>query len=107
MKKRIIGKKYDFVVNCIKAKDNYCFFIEARHRASFSHSYINNVNCILSEFRVDENNKNVAESQWVLTKKESVKCFRKANDFLKASDFRKYVEQQLDYDRELGRWNKI
>lgn len=107
MKKHIIGKKYDFIVKCIKVKDSYCFYIEAKHRASFSHSYINNVNCVLSEFCVGGNNKKVAESQWVLTKNEAVEYFRKADNFLKDSDFRKYVERQLDYDRELGDWNKV
>lgn len=106
MKKYITGRKYDFIVKCAKVKFSYCFYIEAKHRASFSHSYINNINCVLSEFNIGVNDKKVAESQWVLPKKEAGKYFKKADNFLNDSDFRKYVERQLDCDRELGDWNK-
>ncbi len=105
MKKYITGGKYDFIIKCGEIKCNYCFYIEAKHRASFSHSYINNINCILSEFNIDVNDEKVAESQWALTKKEAGEYFIKANNFLNDTYFRKYIEQQLDLDRELGEWN--
>ena len=108
MKKIIKGKKYNFLVYSFKSGKYFCFYIEAKHKRSLRHSFINNVNCILSGLDItDINDKKMPESQWIVTEKESRDFFIKANDFLIDGNFRNYIEKQLDLDRELGEWNKL
>ena len=107
MKKSINGRRYRFIVNCFNCSGDFCFYIEAQHKRSHRHSFINNVNCILSGLDVDANSKKFWESQWVVTKRQSEKFVKEAVNFLTEDDFREYVERYLDLDRELGEWNKI
>ncbi len=106
MNARISGKKYNFAIVFERADKNYSFYIEARTKSGAHRSFINNVNCILSELNVPIDDMKVSESQWALPRKEAAKHFRSAKDFLKDACFREYVEKQLDLDRSLGEWNR-
>ena len=108
MKKLINGRNYKFTIHWFNGNDDFCFYIEAKHKRSHRHSFINNVNCILSGLNINDINDNkVSESQWVVTKKEAIKLSHKAYNFLTDDDFREYVERYLDLDREIGEWNKL
>lgn len=107
MKTLIKGDKYNFLVKCYKSNNLFCFYIKATSTKGYKYSYINNLNGILSAFDIDIDDYKVAESQWVLNKKEANNFFKKAADFLADSSFVNYIEKQLDLDRELGQWNKI
>ena len=108
MKKIINGNKYSFIINCYNCSGNFCFYIEAKHKKNLRHSFINNVNCILSWLDIDDINDNkMSESQWVVTKNEAIKFFRKSYNFLTDDDSREYVERYLDLDRKLGEWENV
>ena len=107
MKKIINGKDYRFVINCLNSSKDSFFYIEAQHKNTNRHSLINNVNCILSGLCVDTYNKKFWESEWIVSKNEAIKFFKKANNFLEDDSFREYVEKYLNFDRKLGEWNKI
>lgn len=107
MKKVINGKKYLFVIYLYKCRNDYCFYIEAVHKQRLVHSFINNLNCILSEFGIEGDDKRAPESQWDSSKKEAIKFFKMAKDFLSDKWFRDYIEKQLNLDRKLGEWNPI
>lgn len=66
MKTNIKGQNYNF---CIVANGTK-FYIEALHLASLRYSFINNLNAILSEFDIGMGDKNVSESQWVVSKRQ-------------------------------------
>lgn len=108
MSEIIKSKKYTFVIFLVKLNNYLKFFVKAIHKRNKRYSYINNLNCILSEYRIEENNPFVSESQWDLPEKKAKKFFFIANNFLKNEIFIKYIEKQLDLDRKLGEWeNKI
>lgn len=107
MKQTIQGGGYEFIINCYKHKGKYCFYIEAISLKKQTHSFINNMNCILSELNTDINNKKTGESQWNISEKKAKLFFTKAIDFISNSNYRNYLEKNLNVDRELGEWNNI
>lgn len=107
MKKIINGKDYRFIINCLNSSKDSFFYIEAQHKKNRSHSFINNVNCILSGLDVDIYDKKFWESEWIITKRQSEKFFKIAVDFLADQDYISYIEKELDLDRKLGEWNKL
>lgn len=82
MKKLIKGKRYNFIVDFSQNKNNFYFSIEAIDLQKETHSFINNLNYILSELQLDEEDPRVADSDWEVTKKEGEKFFLYAADFL-------------------------
>ncbi len=107
MKKTINGEKYNFVINLARYRNNFYFEIEAIDLKNNAHSFINNVNCILSELNIKDNDAKFEESQWEVEEKEGKQFFEKAINFTSSKKFKEYLEKQLDLDQELGEWNKI
>ena len=107
MKKIIKGEMYNFVVNCFKCENDFLFYIEAINLQEKTHSFINNLNNILSEFNINMNDKRISESQWILKRKEAKLFFSHAINFLLDIKFKNYIERRLNEDRSLGEWNKI
>lgn len=106
MKKIINGKRYNFVISFFKCEDTFCFYIEAIDLQNKTHSFINNLNCILSEFVIEIDDEKVSESQWEVKKSEGKYIFNKAVKFILDKRFREYLEKQLNIDQEIGDWNK-
>jgi len=107
MRKTIKGEEYRFTINHFK-DGNVCYFdIETINLQNKTHSFITNLNCILSEFNVDIDNSKKMESQWEIKEKERTIFFKKSVDFISNERFRKYLEKQLNLDQELGEWNKL
>ena len=106
MKKTINGKNYKFLISFVKYRNNFYFEIEAIDSQNKTHSFINNVNCILSQFDVDSDDCEKMESQWEVKEKEGKRFFKQGINFISCRSFREYLEKQLDLDQELGEWNK-
>jgi len=106
MKKTINGKRYKFVIGFIKDKNNFYFEIEAIDLKNKTHSFINNVNCILSQFDIDSHDGEKMESMWKVKEKEGKRFFKQGVNFISSRSFREYLERQLNLDQELGEWNK-
>lgn len=107
MKKFIKGKRYNFIVEFSSIQSNYYFSIEAIDLKRKTHSFINNLNYILSELQLEEEDPRVADSDWEVSKKEGERFFLDADDFLNGEMNIMYLENQLDLDQELGEWNRI
>lgn len=105
MKEALIkGQNYNFLA---KTNGNE-FYIRASHIASGRYSFINNLNPVLSMFRVCQNDKRVEESQWFLpTERMAISCYKEAIDLLSEIRFLHYLEKILDEDRRLGEWENI
>jgi len=103
MKAIIKGRNYNF---CVVAK-RVQFYIEAIHLVSSKHSFINNLNTVLSEFNISMDDKKVSDSQWITSKRQGKLFFEKAIEFLLNKVHRDYVEKRLDEDRQYGEWENI
>lgn len=107
MKKEMNGKRYYFEITSELAENKCAFFIKVKYKSSNRYSYINNLNCILSEFSINIDNPLVSESQWHLAKEKSKLFMKKANNFLSDEKFVEYIEKQLDLDRASGEWENV
>ncbi len=107
MKEYIRGNKYNFIIHHFKIRNKFYFSIEALSKHKLIHSFINNMNCILSEFGISIKNKRIMESEWLVTENEIKNFVKQAKNFLEDKSFRIYVEEQLDLDRVFGEWNKL
>ncbi len=96
----IEGKKYIFRIEY----ENCYFGIKAQCKSTKRYSYINNLNVILSEFRVSMGDSRVADSTWKIAKYELNKLANITKHILVDMSFLHYLEKQLDLDRELGEW---
>lgn len=104
MKRTIKGKKYKFVVNFYRCRNVFCFDIEAINLQNKKYSFINNLNCILSEFNININDERTAESQWKVKENIGKLFFNLAVNFISDNKFRKHLENQLNIDRDCGEW---
>jgi hypothetical protein len=96
----IQGRRYIFKIE----SENCIFSIKAQCKSTKRYSYINNLNVVLSEFRIDIDNPKIAESTWEVREDEVSSLVNTAKAFLADTAFLPYVEKQLDLDRELGEW---
>jgi len=104
MRINIHGKKYNFE---ILAEDD-CFYIKAKHKSTGRFSCVNNLNVILSELNVDMCHDNKYQDSWWILPKNEVRKFGKiAREVLLDKEFRSYLEEKLDEDRECGEWKNI
>ncbi len=106
MKKIISGRRYKFVIDLLGGKNNFHFRIKAIDLQNKTYSFINNISCILSEFNISIDNFEKMESTWVVKKREGKDFFNKSANFISDNKFREYLEKQLNFDQELGEWNK-
>ncbi len=95
----LAGKRYIFRLDT--KKDSLT--IIAVCKRTKRHSHINNLNTILSEFRVDLNQRRFHETTWQVTDREKKKFVRIFRSIVQ-SPFLDYLEQELDVDRECGEW---
>jgi len=107
MRKIINGKRYKFIISLVKHRNNFYFDVEAINLKNKTHSFINNVNYIISGLNVDIDDCDKMESNWEVEESEGKKFFKKAIGFISDNVFRKYLEKQLNLDQELGEWNKL
>lgn len=103
MRTIIKGNNYNFYI----MEDRSSFYIKASDRRFNRSSFINNLNVILSEFNISANDNLAPESQWELTRKQSILFFKKATKFLQNKNSRSFIEKKLDEDRECGEWENI
>lgn len=103
MKKIIRGKKYNFYI----ASEGNEFFIKAKRLLSGRYSFINNLNPILSEFGISGDDNKYYDSWWILPKNEVRKFEKIAMEILTGKEFRDYLEEKLDEDRECSEWENI
>mgnify|MGYP001573200988 CR=1 FL=1 len=80
------------------------FFIKALHKKTKGHSFITNLNCILSQFDINMEADNLLESSWELLDKNVNLFVSKSIHFLKDKSFLDHLEKQLDIDRSCGEW---
>ena len=70
MKKIINGKKYKFVIKYFKCKNNFCFDVEVINLQNKTNSFINNLNCVLSQLDINIDDIEKMEHQWEVKEKE-------------------------------------
>lgn len=99
MIKIIKGQKYQF--NIVHNRNQ--FYIEALHLKSRRYSSINNLNSILSALDIGYEDERIENSHWD-TDADTPKFFRETVDFLSDKEFRDYIEDKLDDDRQAGEW---
>ncbi|MBD3339684.1 MAG: hypothetical protein GF353_11285 [Candidatus Lokiarchaeota archaeon] len=106
MKKTIFGDRYNYLLELAEDKKFY-FEIYAKYVVTNQVSIITNLNCIISEFiDISENNPGYYETTWEFDEiKEADFMFKIAQDLFSSKYFIRYLEDQLDEDRELGGWN--
>lgn len=98
------GKRYLIEVSAKNSGDGRLFAIRAICKSTLLTSCINNLNPILSEFRV--NDTRIAESSWFVSCIKSKILFKQAKKFLSSPIFLQYLEEKLDEDRSLGEWER-
>ncbi|MHC1565862.1 MAG: hypothetical protein ACXQS6_06055 [Candidatus Syntropharchaeales archaeon] len=101
------GKKYDFEVVAEYEPPVFCFFIEAKCRTTGRFSCINNLNAVLSAFKIETDDPKTADSMWVVGKDEIDDFVDTAREFLSDSCFLDYLERCLDEDRMEGEWENV
>lgn len=104
MKSSINGIKYYFKILVENDTEEYCFSIKAVSKENNRTSRITNLNAILSELNIDVADKKSEESIWMVRKKESESLVRITRNLLLNREFVKYLEKNLDEDREQGEW---
>lgn len=106
MRRKINGKRYEFIINFFKHRNNFYFEIEATDLQNKTHSFINNLNYVLSELDITINDNEKMESSWKVKEKEGKIFFQKTINFMSDKESLRYLENQLNLDQELGEWNK-
>jgi len=99
----IQGKKYNFEIVAV----DDCFYIKAKHKFTGRFSCINNLNTILSALKANVDDEKFGDSFWILSKNKVRKFEKVAREILSHKEFRDYLEEKLDEDRECGEWENI
>lgn len=103
----INGEKYIIEVLTRSVNFNeYLFCINAKCINTGLFSSINNLNTILSELDIGIDDPLGEDSSWIVKKEDAFKYKKIIKTSLSSPIFFKYLEKQLDLDRELSEWEK-
>ena len=103
----INGGKYIIEVLTRSVNFNeYLFCINAKCIHTGLFSSINNLNAILSELDIGIDDPLVEDSSWIVKKDDVIKYKQIIESSLSDPIYLKYLEKQLDLDRELSEWEK-
>ncbi|MBU0561563.1 MAG: hypothetical protein KJ799_04630 [Bacteroidetes bacterium] len=105
-RKRHFGIQYNFLIE-LDTEENGILDIWAKNRKTKQISPITNLNSIISEIKSENDHHDLYyESSWIFTdKSEAIKTYNRAIDLFQNKLFVKYLEVNLDEDRQLGGWN--
>lgn len=107
MKEKIVGQRYDFLIELEKYGRSNCFHILSRYKKGKRKSTITNLNFIISELinptlKIDEEN---IDTELILNHQQAEKLFFETVSTFKNKSWLDNLEVHLDEDRKLGGWN--
>lgn len=105
MKTKIIGKRYEFIVELEQDDKLISFEILSKHKVTDQKSTITNVNFIISELVFPIFETTEIDSTIFLNKQKGTKLFKEAMSSFKDTNWIELLEEKLDEDRCYGGWN--
>lgn len=109
MKEKIVGRRYDFVIELEKNGNSNCFRILSMYKKEKQKSAITNLNFIISELicpvlEIDDELDNI-DVDLVLNYKQGKKLFLDTVSAFRDEAWFGKLEIYLDEDKSLGGWN--
>lgn len=109
MKEKIVGRRYDFIVELEKNGISNCFRILSMYKKEKRKSAITNLNFVISELiypvlKIDGELDNI-DVELLLSYKQGKKLFLDTVNAFRDETWLDKLESYLDEDRSLGGWN--